>query len=93
MNWLNGLDDWIKQNGGYLALLVICGWLVQICIAGGMVLITGMKDGVAAALAAIYAIFCFLPAQVDKVQRAARRRTMTAGAPPPEELPMFMKPL
>ena len=55
-------------------------------------LMTLMKDGVAAALAAVYAVFCFLPNQVSKVSRAAQRRAATAAAPP-EEVPMFMKPV
>ena len=92
MSFFKELDKWITKNGGYLALMVILGWSVQILISGGMVLMTLMKDGVAAALAAVYAVFCFLPNQVSKVSRAAQRRAATAAAPP-EEVPMFMKPV
>ena len=92
MNFFKELDKWITRNGGYLALIVILGWSVQILISGGMVLMTLMKDGVAAALAAVYAVFCFLPNQVSKVSRAAQRRAAMAAAPP-EEVPMFMKPV
>ena len=93
MNLFKEMDKWITRNGGYLALIVIIGWTIQILIAGGMVMMTAMKDGVAAAMAASYAICCFLPNQVNKVRRAAQRRTATAAAPPREEVPMFMKPL
>ena len=50
------------------------------------------EGGGAAALPAVYAVFCFLPNQVSKVSRAAQRRAATAAAPP-EEVPMFMKPV
>ena len=93
MNLFKEMDKWITRNGGYLALIVIIGWTIQILIAGSLVMMTAMKDGVAAAMAASYAICCFLPNQVNKVRRAAQRRTATAAAPPREEVPMFIKPL
>ena len=85
------IDEWITKNGGYLALIVIIGWTIQLLIAGGMVMMTVLKDGMAAGIAAIYAVLCFLPNQVDKVRRqAARRRTATA--PLQEEMtPMYVK--
>ena len=89
---ITSLDKWITKNGGYLALSVIIGWTIQLLIAGGMVMMTTLKDGMAAGIAAVYAVLCFLPNQVDKVRRqAARRRTATA--PQDEAAPMFMKPL
>ena len=86
------IDEWITKYGGYLALINILGWTAQFLIAAGMVMVTTMKDGLAAGIAAIYAVLCFLPNQVEKVRRqAARKRT---SAPPPDEVePMFMKPL
>ena len=86
------IDAWITKYGGYLALINIIGWTAQLLIAAGMVMVTTMKDGLAAGIAAIYAVLCFLPNQVGKVRRqAARKRT---SAPPPDDVePMFMKPL
>ena len=86
------VDAWITRYGGYLALINILGWTAQLLIAGGMVMITTMKDGLAAGIAAIYAVLCFLPNQVGKVRRQAARKR--ASAPRPEDVePMFMKPL
>ena len=70
----------------------ILGWTAQLLIAGGMVMITTMKEGLAAGIAAIYAVLCFLPNQVGKVRRQAARQR--ASAPRQEDVePMFMKPL
>ena len=86
------VDAWTTRYGGYLALINILGWTAQLLIAGGMVMITTMKDGLAAGIAAIYAVLCFLPNQVGKVRRQAARKR--ASAPRPEDVePMFMKPL
>lgn len=85
------IDAWITKYGGYLALINIIGWTAQLLIAGGMIMVTTMKDGLAAGIAAIYAVLCFLPNQVGKVRRQAQKR---ASAPPPDDAePMFMKPL
>ena len=62
-----------------------CDWTIQLLIAAGMVIMTALKDGLAAAMAAIYAVCCFLPHQVNKVRRQAARKR--ASAPPEELLP------
>ena len=92
-NLFSSFDTWITKNGGYLALIVIAGWTIQLLIAAGMVIMTALKDGLAAAMAAIYAVCCFLPHQVNKVRRQAARKR--ASAPPEELLPMYptVKPL
>ena len=88
---MSQIDAWITKYGGYLALINIIGWTAQLLIAGGMIMVTTMKDGLAAGIAAIYAVLCFLPNQVGKVRRQAQKR---ASAPPLDDAePMFMKPL
>jgi hypothetical protein len=57
----SAVDAWVTRYGGYLALINILGWTAQLLIAGGMVMITTMKDGLAAGIAVIYAVLCFLP--------------------------------
>jgi hypothetical protein len=57
-----------------------------------MVMITTMKDGLAAGIASIYAVLYFLPNQVEKVRRQAARKRTSAPRPDDAE-PMFMKPL
>ena len=92
MSMFSAVDAWVTRYGGYLALINILGWTAQLLIAGGMVMITTMKDGLAAGIAAIYAVLCFLPNQVGKVRRQAARKR--ASAPQPENVEqMFMKPL
>ena len=87
---MSQIDAWITKYGGYLALINIIGWTAQLLIAGGMIMVTTMKDGLAAGIAAIYAVLCFLPNQVGKVRRQAQKR---ASAPLLDDTePMFMKP-
>ena len=85
------LDEWITKKGGYLALTVIIGWTIQICIAGGMVIMTAIQDGIAASIAALYAVMCFLPNQVKKVRRQAARKRNAASAP--QEEIVHLKPV
>ena len=85
------LDAWITKKGGYLALTVIIGWTIQICIAGGMVIMTAIQDGIAASIAALYAVMCFLPNQVKKVRRQAARKRNAASAP--QEEIVHLKPV
>ena len=92
LSMFHSVDAWITKNGGYLALAVIIGWTIQILIAGGMVMMTAVQDGLAASIAAIYAVVCLLPNQVNKVRRQAARRRSTAP-PQEEDVPMYMKPL
>ena len=51
---------------------------------------TVMSDGLAAGIAAVYAVLCFLPNQVEKVRRQAARQRVAAA---PEEETVFMKPV
>ena len=87
------IDDFIIKKGGYLALTVIIGWTIQILIAGGMVIMTAIQDGMAACIAALYAVACILPHTVEKVRRQAARRRTVATAPDSESAPMCMKPM
>ena len=89
-SFLDTIDKWITKNGGYLALMVIIGWTIQLLIAGGMVFMTVLSDGLAAGIAAVYAVLCFLPNQVEKVRRQAARQRMATA---PEEETVFMKPV
>ena len=87
------IDEFITKKGGYLALTVIIGWTIQILIAGGMVIMTAIQDGMAACIAALYAVACILPHTVEKVRRQAARRRTVATAPDDESAPMCMKPM
>ena len=87
------IDEFITKKGGYLALTVIIGWTIQILIAGGMVIMTAIQDGMAACIAALYAVACILPHTVEKVRRQAARRRIVATAPENETAPMCMKPM
>ena len=87
------IDEFITKKGGYLALTVIIGWTIQILIAGGMVIMTAIQDGMAACIAALYAVACILPHTVEKVRRQAARRRTVATAPDEETAPMCMKPM
>ena len=87
------IDEFVTKKGGYLALTVIIGWTIQILIAGGMVIMTAIQDGMAACIAALYAVACILPHTVEKVRRQAARRRTVATAPDDESAPMCMKPM
>ena len=94
LTFIGKIDQWITKNAGYLALAVIIGWTIQLLIAGGMVMMTIVRDGITAGIAALYAMLCFLPHQVDKVRRQAARHRHTATAPiADEERQVFMTPM
>lgn len=88
--FMEAVDAWITKKGGYLALGVIIGWVIQALIAVTMVAQTAIQDGMAACLAALYAVACIVPHTVHKVRQKARRQT-AAGTE--ESAPMVMKPL
>ena len=57
LTFFGKIDKWITINAGYLALAVIIGWTIQLLIAGGMVMMTVVMDGITAGIAALYASY------------------------------------
>ena len=86
-------DEWIKTYGSYLALLNIMLMMIQLLIAFGMIATTMLNDGLDAGIAAVYAVMCFLPHQVESIRRRAARARTVPTAPDDSAERQYLKPL
>ena len=85
-------DKWVREEGGYLALAAIIGWILQMMLSAMPVVCTILKNRMSAGIAALYAVCCFLSHTVQKVRRQAARHR-TAVSSPSAESELCMKAL
>lgn len=68
------IDKWLQTHVGYLCAAVLLLWIFQALISIAIVVQTCIVHGMAAGLASLYSLCCFLPHTVVKVRKNAARR-------------------